>query len=349
MKTIDIKEYKIKLIEGKLIEVVSLSDSYEKNSKKEKLESNSIKVVSLFSGCGGLDLGFANAGFNVIWANDINKKLIPTYNYNHPSTEFIAKSITDIPSSEIPDCDVIIGGPPCQSWSIAGSLRGIDDERGMLFLEYIRIINDKKPKVFVAENVKGIISSRHKETFNNFIKSFEEIGYNVQYKLLNAKNYGVPQDRERVIIVGVREDINNNYSFPKPTHIERFVSLRDAIGDLVNNPGEYMEGSFSSMYMSRNRRRGWNEVGFTVQASGRQAQLHPDSPEMVKVDKDKMEFRGSGLVRRMSVRESARIQTFPDDFEFIADRIDEKYKMIGNAVPVKLAEAIANEIRKILK
>lgn len=343
MKTIDEKEYKIKLINGKLIEVEHTIVN------KNKINEDLPRVVSLFSGCGGLDLGFTNAGFNVVWANDINKKLIETYNYNHPNTEFIIKSISDIPSNEIPDCDVIIGGPPCQSWSIGGSLRGIDDDRGKLFLEYIRIIKDKKPKVFIAENVKGIISSRHKQTFDSFIKSFKEIGYNVNYMLLNAKNYGVPQDRERVIIVGVREDINKKYEFPEPTHKTKYVTLREAIGDLVNNIDEYMEGSFSSMYMSRNRRRGWDEVGFTVQASGRQAQLHPDSPKMIKVDKDKMEFSGEGTVRRMSVRESARIQTFPDNFKFITDRLDEKYKMIGNAVPVKLAEAIAYKVKEILK
>lgn len=343
MKTIDIEKYNIKFIEGRLIEVEPIIN------KQKVIDLDSPRVVSLFSGCGGLDLGFTNAGFNVIWANDINKNLVRTYNYNHPNTKFVIKSIVDIPSNEIPDCDVIIGGPPCQSWSVAGSLRGIDDDRGKLFLEYIRIITDKKPKVFMAENVKGIISSRHKHIFDNFIKSFKDVGYNVQYKLVNAKSYGVPQDRERVIIIGVRQDINKSYNFPKATNTDSFVSLREAIGELVNNPDEYMEGSFSSMYMSRNRRRDWNEVAFTVQASGRQAQLHPDSPKMIKIDKDKMQFQGEGMIRRMTVRESARIQTFPDDFEFITDRLDEKYKMIGNAVPVKLAEAIASEIKKILK
>lgn len=351
MQTIDIKKYNVKFIEGKLIEVEPTIDN-NKDTKpldKKLVDSSSPRVVSLFSGCGGLDLGFTNVGFNVIWANDINKNLIPTYNYNHPNTEFVIKSISDITSDEIPDCDVIIGGPPCQSWSLAGSLRGIEDDRGKLFLEYIRIITDKKPKVFVAENVKGIISSRHKQTFDNFIKSFKEIGYNVEYKLLNAKNYGVPQDRERVIIVGVRDDICERYTFPEETHVSEFVSLRKAIGDLINNPDEYMQGSFSSIYMSRNRKRGWDEVAFTVQASGRQAQLHPDSPQMVKIDKDKMEFQGKGIIRRMTVRESARIQTFPDNFKFITERLDEKYKMIGNAVPVKLAEAIAKQVRKIVK
>lgn len=310
-----------------------------------------LRTVALFAGCGGLDLGFKNAGFNIIWANDNNKKIESTYKYNHKNTELIIKSLVDIKSEEIPDCDIIIGGPPCQSWSLAGAMKGKEDSRGQLFYEYVRVIKDKRPMAFVAENVKGIISKAHIESFNEIVDMFKEAGYTVTYKLVNAKNYGVPQDRERVFIVGVRNDLKVSYEFPKATNNEgNYVTLENAIGDLRDNPGEWMEGSFSPIFMSRNRRRGWNEVAFTVQASGRQTQIHPDSPEMEKIDKDKWQFKNNSSmkVRRMSVRECARIQTFPDDFEFLGALINENYKMIGNAVPVKLAEAIATNLKTCL-
>lgn len=307
-----------------------------------------LKTVALFAGCGGLDLGFENAGFEIIWANDNNNKIADTYRYNHKKTKLVIGSIIDINSGDIPDCDIIIGGPPCQSWSLAGAMKGKEDSRGQLFYEYIRVIKDKRPKAFVAENVKGIVSKAHINSFNEIVDMFKECGYTVTYKLVNAKGYGVPQDRERVFIVGIRNDINSDYVFPTPTHHQgNYNTLEEAIGDLRNNSGEWMEGSFSPIFMSRNRRRSWNEVGFTVQASGRQTQIHPDSPEMEKVDKDKWQFKNdsSKTIRRMSVRECARIQTFPDSFEFLSSSLNENYKMIGNAVPVKLAEAIAKNLK----
>ncbi|WP_454052324.1 DNA cytosine methyltransferase [Clostridium sp. Marseille-Q7071] len=310
-----------------------------------------LKTVALFAGCGGLDLGFENAGFNIIWANDNNEKVEKTYKYNHKNTELIIKNLADIKSEEIPECDIIIGGPPCQSWSLAGAMKGKEDSRGQLFYEYVRVIKDKRPRAFVAENVKGIVSKAHIKSFNEIVDMFKEAGYTVTYKVVNAKNYRVPQDRERVFIVGVRNDLKVSYEFPEPTNKEgNYVTLENAIGDLRNNPGEWMEGSFSPIFMSRNRKRGWNEVAFTVQASGRQTQIHPDSPEMEKIDKDKWQFKKESInkVRRMSVRECARIQTFPDDFKFLGTSINENYKMIGNAVPVKLAEAIAIKLKECL-
>ena len=231
-------------------------------------------------------------------------------------------------------------------------MKGKEDSRGQLFYEYVRVIKDKRPMAFVAENVKGIVSKAHIDSFNEIVDMFKEAGYTVTYKLVNAKNYGVPQDRERVFIVGIRNDLGVTYEFPNPTNSEgNYITLEDAIGDLRENPGEWMEGSFSPIFMSRNRRRSWNEVAFTVQASGRQTQIHPDSPEMEKVDKDKWQFKQdtNSKVRRMSVRECARIQTFPDSFEFLGNPINENYKMIGNAVPVKLAESVASNLKKCLE
>ncbi|UUC43560.1 DNA cytosine methyltransferase [Clostridioides difficile] len=310
-----------------------------------------IRTVSLFAGCGGLDLGFKRAGFNIIWANDNNKKIEETYKANHSNTKLVIKSIVDLEEEEIPECDVIIGGPPCQSWSYAGSGKGKEDSRGKLFYEYINIIKHKKPKAFIAENVKGILSKKHIDAFKEIILLFDRAGYKVTYEVLNAKNYSVPQDRERVFIVGILKELDIKYNFPEKINIEgNYITLREAIGDLVDNPGEYHDGSFSYIFMSRNRKRNWDEVAFTVQASGRQTQIHPDSPDMLPVGRDERIFdpESDREIRRMSVRECARLQTFPDDFEFLSS-VNENYKMIGNAVPVKLAEEVAKQLKVALE
>lgn len=322
-----------------------------------------MKVISLFSGCGGLDLGFENAGFEIVYANDFDKSIQETFEKNH-KVPLDVRSIAKVKSSEIPGADGIIGGPPCQSWSLAGAMRGAKDERGQLFYEYIRILKDKKPKFFVAENVPGIISKTHLPAFKAILREFEKVGYNVVYKLLDARDYGVPQERKRVVVAGFKKDLGKTFEFPAPTHPrEKWVSLKEAIGDLpeavpakeknrtnghLEVPNhEYMNGGFSTIYMSRNRRKDWDAQSFTIQAGGRHAPLHPDSNKMKKVGPDAWVFEGPNY-RRMSVRECARIQTFPDDFIFYYNSIGDGYKMIGNAVPVKLAEAMGVEIKRDL-
>ncbi len=323
-----------------------------------------MEIVSLFTGAGGLDLGFEKAGFTTIWANEFDGKIWETFEHNFPHVKLDRRSITDVSVDEIPDCDGMIGGPPCQSWSEAGAGRGINDKRGQLFYDYIRIIKTKQPKFFLVENVSGIISSRHKNSFNEFLKEFAECGYEISWKLVNANDYGVPEDRERVIIVGFRKDLGKTFEFPKP--LKQKPTLKDAIGDLpeaipaldknktngklkISNH-EYMIGSFSPIYMSRNRVRSWDEPSFTIQAGGRQAPIHPKAPKMEKVGKDKMEFAKGheDEYRRLSVRECARIQTFPDEYEFLYTDIANAYKMIGNAVPVNLAFEIAKKIKEDL-
>ena len=145
-----------------------------------------MKVVSFFAGAGGLDLGFAKAGFDVIWANEYDKEIWATYSRNHKNTILDKRSIVDIPSEDVPDCDGIIGGPPCQSWSEAGSLRGITDKRGQLFFEFMRILADKKPKFFLAENVSGMLLPTHKDALENIKQMFMEIGYELSFQLLNV-------------------------------------------------------------------------------------------------------------------------------------------------------------------
>ena len=169
-----------------------------------------MNLISLFSGAGGLDLGFEKAGFNVVAANEYDKTIWETYEKNH-DTKLIKGDICGIPSEMFPECDGIIGGPPCQSWSEAGSLKGINDPRGQLFYQYIRILKDKKPKFFLAENVKGMMAKRHNSAVENIVSQFEEAGYDVFIHLLNASDYGVPQDRKRVFYVGFRKDLKMRY------------------------------------------------------------------------------------------------------------------------------------------
>jgi len=320
-----------------------------------------MKIASLFSGAGGLDKGFEKAGFHTLWANEYDPTIWETFELNFPNTILKKADITKISGDDIPEIDGIIGGPPCQSWSEAGAQRGINDKRGQLFFEYIKILKKIQPKFFLAENVSGILHPTHADAFAKIIQSFKEVGYEVSYKLLNANHYDVPQDRLRVIIVGYHKSLNKKFKFPEPQTYK--PNLKDAIYDLrLAKPAkdgnktngeslkipnhEYMNGGFSSIYMSRNRVRSWNEPSFTIQAGGRHAPLHPQAPKMLFVETNKRIFvpGKEDLYRRLSVRECARIQTFPDDFTFVYKNIADGYKMVGNAVPVNFAYHLAKKI-----
>ena len=324
-------------------------------------KSSSLSVASFFAGAGGLDLGFKQAGFKVPWANEYDKAIWETYEANHPETDLDRRSIVDINGGDVPKVNGFIGGPPCQSWSEAGSLRGIGDHRGQLFFEYLRLIKAKRPDFFLAENVSGILFSRHSSAFTSILKGFTDLGYNVSFGLLSSNDYGVAQVRERVIIVGYKTSIGKVFAPPSPEDYKPV--FKDIIWDLKDSAKpaqegnkanqklkipnhEYMTGGFSSMFMSRNRVRSWNEPSFTIQAGGRHAPLHPQAPKMQHIGKDQYQFlKGQeDLYRRLSVREAARVQAFPDDFIFHYKNVADGYKMIGNAVAVTFAKHLAEKI-----
>lgn len=336
-------------------------------TKKDKKLIKSKQIISLFSGAGGLDLGFKQAGFNIVWANDSDKLFWDTFEFNFPETKLIKLPIQDVPSNEIPDCLGILGGPPCQSWSLAGSMRGIKDNRGKLFYEYLRVLDDKKPLFFLAENVPGLISKTHIDEFYKILNQFEEIGYSVNYKKINAADFGIPQSRLRVFIIGYRNDLGYSFKFPQETHgrgkgKKPYVTQREAFEDLPEPKSsteknysngklpipnhEYFTGAFSSRFMSRNRKRNWDEIAYTIEASGRHAKVHPSANDMIKLCTDEWKFDENSPMpyRRLSVRESARVQTFPDEHEFIYEKVDIGYKMVGNAVPVHLAYMLSKQI-----
>lgn len=353
-------------------------------------DENKFNLLSLFSGCGGLDLGFEMAGlkvvmgedvmetamrdketfnnniknnvFNTIYVNDIFDEARETYEKNAGRYIYMDKS--DIRKiKQFPKADIVLGGFPCPGFSEAGP-RLVDDKRNFLYLHFIRCLMQSQPKIFVAENVKGMMTLGKGEVFKQIIQDFAAAGYTIYHKLLNSADYGVPQIRQRVILVGVRNDIDFEYKYPEPTHgynvenLKEVVTLRDAIGDLENDPGEYFQGSYSTIFMSRNRKKLWSQPSFTIQASGRQAPIHPAGEPMVHVGKDKYIFSdGEENNRRLSVKEIARIQTFPDWYEFSKGKknknenakLDLIYKQIGNAVPVRLAIAMAEPIAEWVK
>lgn len=205
-----------------------------------------MKIVSFFAGAGGLDLGFRRANFDVIWANEYDREIWDTYELNHKGTYLDRRSIADISSEEVPDCDGIIGGPPCQSWSEAGALRGIGDRRGQLFFDFIRILADKQPKFFLAENVSGMLLPRHAKALENIKLMFEECGYELHFTLLNASDYDIPQDRKRVIFIGFRKDLGVKFKFPEPITPNNKRTLKEVIFDLKDSVIPAMKGNYTN-------------------------------------------------------------------------------------------------------
>jgi len=300
--------------------------------------------VSLFSGAGGLDIGFENAGFKTIWANDSNHDACETHKLWSDAT-VVESDIGKVDFSSVPDSDIISGGFPCQGFSLAGP-RKIDDSRNSLYRYFVKLVEIKRPKIFVAENVKGLLTLGNGAIAEAIIEDFSSKGYTVTINLVNASDYGVPQDRYRVIIVGIRDDLEISFEFPKP--FDKKISLREVIGNFpAPSKDEVCCAPFSSRYMSRNRKRDWDEVSFTIPAMAKQVALHPSSPDMIREDVDIWRF-GNGETRRLSYKEAAAIQTFPADMIFCGD-LTSKYKQIGNAVPVKLAEVVGKEIHRLLR
>lgn len=387
-----------KVLSAKILEEELLVEKHSTLSAREfeknlhsKINSHKgkINVLSLFSGAGGLDLGVKLSGlvsahgeekayslladknkFNsnsknieFIYSNDIFKASNETYVSNFG--ESVVKDSRDIRQVlSFPKSNLILGGFPCPGFSAAGP-RLLDDPRNFLYIHYIRALMQSKPAFFIAENVKGLMTMANGQVLKQITEDFGAAGYQVKAYLVNSRDYGVPQIRERVFIIGVHNDIVSKYGYsyelPEPTHgpgrENPWITLQEAFDDLPENHlDEVFDSGYSPMYMSRNRKKTWDEQSFTIQASGRQAPQWPGGKPMVKVGKDEWKFQGNDN-RRMSVRECARVQTFPDWYEFsdggkintaLNSRLNEKYKQIGNAVPVILAEKISRPIIKFM-
>jgi len=337
--------------------------------------STSPKLVSLFAGCGGMDLGFQKAGFDIIWANDFDSDAQTVYELNIGKID--KRDILTVNESEIPSCDILTAGFPCQPFSNAGNRKGVHDSRGLLYKECLRIIKRLMPKVIVFENVKGLLSTKYidgrnlTEVIIEDLSTMSETGYNVNYQLVNASDFDVPQNRQRVLFVGIRKDLGKKFQFPerklsrKPQlTLQNILNVPANISDNIDWPFspqalemiEYIPegGSWKDVpydhlaprfqkirndmkkYHSPNfyRRFSRNEICGTITASAQ-----PENCGIIHPTEN----------RRYTVREVARIQTFPDDFKFITDsirNITAMYKVIGNAVPVNLAYNMASAIMK---
>ncbi len=311
-----------------------------------------MKVISLFSGAGGLDLGFKKAGFDVVWANDIFGDAVKTYRINI-GDHIDDRDISLIRSSELPKCDGVIGGFPCQGFSLANTGRRVDDSRNVLYLEFVRIVKDLKPKFFLAENVKGILSLGGGLVFKKILADFEAAGYNVFYHLFNAADYGVAQRRERVFIFGIRKNhkIDRNYFPPKPTHapydnssllgLKPWVGIGDALRN-IPEPGE--------QHRLHNHEATQYKLRFNGYLGHRRINPILPSPTITA----RGDERGGVVIhhhpnnhRRLTARETAIIQSFPLTYKFYGSKTS-AYRQIANAVPPKLAEIIARAISKTL-
>lgn len=304
-------------------------------------------VVSLFSGCGGSDAGVVNAGFDVLMANDILPYARDVYLANHPETDYVLGSVADI--KHFPKADLLVGCYPCQGFS-QGGVRQADRKINTLYLEFARALNYIKPKAFIVENVSGMVRSNFEHLLKDQVRVFSDAGYKVYFKVLNAMDYGVPQERKRIFIVGIKDNINVEYSFPSPTHGvggQNYLTIKDAIGHLPDWPiGEFYDQGFHWYYMSRNRRQNWEQVSKTIVANPRHMPLHPLSPSLEKVGPDEWRFVSEKPARRFSYKEAALLQGFKElNFpETEKSSLNMKYTVVGNAVPPPLFEVVAKSL-----
>jgi DNA (cytosine-5)-methyltransferase 1 len=305
-------------------------------------------ILSLFSGAGGLDLGLIKSGNSVVWANDIDTAAVETYK-NNIGGHITCADIKEVRISNLPDADVVVGGFPCQGFSVANKFRGTEDERNQLYKHFYSVIKEKQPKFFIAENVKGILSLDGGNAIKTIVNEFSGAGYNTVYQLCNMADYGVPQTRQRVIIIGQRKDLGPllQFQFPRKTHDasgvpQRWVSIREAIEHFPDPDGE--NNIPNHVYSSY-------KVEFRNWAGHRQTDPDKPSPTVLARGNGKggvcaiPHYNGK---RRLTIRESASVQTFPEDFVF-SGTMGACYRQIGNAVPVKFASLLGAELIRLEK
>jgi len=317
-----------------------------------------LRVASLFAGCGGMDLGvqggfrfngkyYSRLNTEVVHASDFDERVVNIYNMNfkHQST---VVDINELKSSDIPKVDLVLGGFPCQSFSVVAQnpkRLGFKDSKGRLFFEMKRILEEKKPQAFIAENVKGILSANKREAFPLIIEEFEKAGYHIKFMLLNACHYGVPQKRERVFIVGFRNKSKfEKFEFPKPTSKENPVPLRLFLEDEVEERFFFsqravdgMKKTKNSIYMNKGRIQSLDGPCNTLGAHLAKASLNSTDP-VLKIGR---------RYRMFTPREVSRIQSFPDDYNLALPK-SHNYIALGNAVPPVLMWHVTKSVLKAL-
>lgn len=328
------------------------------------------KIISLFSGCGGLDLGFHQEGYETVWANDFDHWACETFkkNIGDVIVEGDIEQIDPYDNTSIPDCDIVLGGFPCQDFSMIWKRPGLDGERGNLYKSFLRVVDAKKPKVFVAENVKGLLTANNKKAIKQIVSDFEKIspGYNVKVKLYNFADYGVAQLRERILIVGIRSDIDFDFEHPEPTHSAKnedllpHVTAGKALANIPSNAKNMEQQNLSPKTVEKLRliSAGGNFTDIPKDhplyvkgmISHVYRRIHPDQPS-----KTIIAAGGGGTwgyhypePRSLNNRERARLQSFPDDFEFVGTMAQVR-KQIGNAVPPQGVRELAKTLKKIFE
>ena len=307
-------------------------------------------AVSLFSGCGGSDLGLHQAGFNILLANDILPHAQQVYLNNLPETDFQLGDISAIPN--FPQADVLAGCYPCQGFSDGGvrdAARGIN----FLYREFDRALRQIRPRAFVVENVSGMTRSNYKHLLQNQLTRFRSAGYFVSWAVLNALDFGLAQERKRIFFVGIRSNLGVRYVFPQPSHGPGRANSHRTQTDVIEGLPEWPDGEFCTdefhwYYLSRNRYRGWNEPSKTIVSNQRHVPLHPNSPCLIKHGNDDWRFAENRPARRLSFREAALLQGFPQEFEISEEiPLKKKYQVVGNAVPPPLFRAVVEALPPI--
>lgn len=309
-------------------------------------------VCSLFSGIGGIDLGFIQAGFDIVWANEMDAAACRTYRHNFPNTNLIEGDIKRIATSDIPDCDVLTAGFPCQPFSIAGLQKGFKDRDGNLFFEITRIIDAKRPKVVFLENVPNLMKHDDGKTFLVIFNGLAQFGYTVYYRVLASNNYGnLPQIRKRIYIVAIREDISNRlYQYPEP--MELTLKSSDIINRSVKQHDiyYYTEGKMYDRLVAHMKDRKAIYRITDTEVRWTKNQMCPTLTANMGTHKDRVHVVWDDYgIRKMTLREGLDFQGFPKEFYFPNTiTIDDAYKQIGNTVSVPVIVRLATKIKEML-
>lgn len=309
-----------------------------------------VRTVSLFSGCGGSDLALEKAGFRIVWANDLWDRACETYADNIPDATIECGDIRDFP--RFPSAQLLVGCYPCQGFT-QGGRRDSTDNLNYLYQEFDRALRYILPRAFIVENVAGMAYGKNRLLLENQLRRYRLAGYAVKWGILNAQDYGVPQDRKRLFIVGVRSDLDKTYDFPNPTHgdgrANPHATQRDVLADMPEWPeGEFCPQNMNWYYLSRNRRADWDEPSGCIVGNWRHVPLHPVSPPLRRVHTDKWVFDRHGRARRLAYKECAALQGFPRSFKFEHGVVKDRFQMIGNAVPPPLFASVVGGLTHIL-
>lgn len=326
---------------------------------KQESKKRTYRVASLFSGSGGMDLGFKNSGFEIIWANDVNHWACETFKKNF-GDHITEGSITAVKNEDIPECDIILGGFPCQDFSMIWKRMGLRTDRGNLYRQFVRVVLAKQPKMFVAENVRGLLSANKGKAVTQIVSDFGKTGYKVSVYPINFADYGAPQLRNRVLIVGIRNDLNKEFKLPSPTHTpDTYITAKEALKGVEKVPfnNENQNIAPSTVIKLRMIPPGGNFTNIPKNSphyvkgmiSHVYRRLHPDKPSTTII------AGGGGGTwgyhykenRPLTNRERARLFGYPDDFQFVGS-IAEVRRQIGNSVPPAGIKPIAEAIKKFL-